>query len=179
VKGVIADGVVTDSEVVALGEWMQGHKEATMTWPVDVLSSRLRRILDDGVVGEEERAELAELLQQVTGSRPDGTSAMRGATRLPLTDPPPFIEYTGHLFALTGKFVFGTRAACERAIRREGGECCDTPTGKVHYLVIGTLASADWAHSSYGRKIERAVELAREGALIAIVSEEHWSSTLT
>jgi hypothetical protein len=75
VKGVIADGVVTDSEVVALGEWMQGHKEATMTWPVDVLSSRLRRILDDGVVGEEERAELAELLQQVTGSRPDGTSA--------------------------------------------------------------------------------------------------------
>lgn len=178
-KGIIADGMVVDSEVVALQQWFDGHEDALDVWPLNVLSGRLRRILADGMVDEEERTELAGLLRQATGERPDGATAMRGATRLPLCDPAPHVEYVGRTFVFTGRFAFGTRTRCERAVLREGGAVKRTVSRGTHYLVIGALASVDWANSTHGRKIEEAVHLRAAGHPVHIVSEEHWSSTLT
>jgi hypothetical protein len=45
-------------------------------------------------------------------------------------------------------------------------------------LVVGTIRSRDWLHSTHGRKIEHAVELAGQNHPIAIVSEEHWANNL-
>jgi len=36
----------------------------------------------------------------------------------------------------------------------------------------------DWAHTSYGRKIESAVALQQEGHSIAIISERRWLAAL-
>lgn len=45
-------------------------------------------------------------------------------------------------------------------------------------LVIGAYATDSWAHSSFGRKIEKALEIREEGSQISIVSELHWVSFL-
>jgi hypothetical protein len=45
-------------------------------------------------------------------------------------------------------------------------------------LVVGCLGNSDWAHTSFGRKIEAAVRLRRDGIPIAIVDERHWASQL-
>ena len=47
-------------------------------------------------------------------------------------------------------------------------------TRAADYLAIGIYATDSWAHSSFGRKIEKAVEYREKGAGIAIASEEHW-----
>ena len=41
-------------------------------------------------------------------------------------------------------------------------------------LVVGAVASRDWLHSSYGRKIMRAVELRDSGRTVGIIGEDHW-----
>ena len=46
------------------------------------------------------------------------------------------------------------------------------------YLVIGTLASRDWAHTSHGRKIESAIKANEEGSAIKIIAEEDWTRFL-
>ena len=49
---------------------------------------------------------------------------------------------------------------------------------KTDYLVIGSYATDSWAHSSWGRKIEKAVEMTNKGHPVKIISEEHWSKSL-
>ena len=61
------------------------------------------------------------------------------------------------------------------AISAKGGRPVDSPpTRDSDYLLIGLFASRDWANTSFGRKIEKAVALRESGIPIAIISEEHW-----
>jgi hypothetical protein len=53
-------------------------------------------------------------------------------------------------------------------------------TLRTSFLVIGTFGSEDWAHSSFGRKIEKAMDLRRRGvSSIRIVGEDHWATALS
>lgn len=177
-KGILADGVVTDSEVVALAEWAGSHPWAHDQWPVNAVVDRLNLILADGVIEPKEREELKELLERATGERPDASTAMNGATRLPLDEPVPEIVFPDRIFVLTGKFAFGTRRRCEDAVVERGGRTAPGVTKRTDFLVIGTLASSQWALSSYGRKIEKGVALRESGTPLAIVAEEEWRRAL-
>lgn len=42
---------------------------------------------------------------------------------------------------------------------------------KVNYLVVGGEGNPCWAYACYGRKVEKAVELRRQGHPIVIVHE--------
>jgi hypothetical protein len=44
--------------------------------------------------------------------------------------------------------------------------------------VVGSFAEPAWAHQSYGRKIETALELKSHGSTCKIISEEHWAKYL-
>ena len=51
-------------------------------------------------------------------------------------------------------------------------------SGKTSFLIVGTFGSEEWLHSTHGTKIIRAVELKKEGAPLAIISERAWTETL-
>jgi NAD-dependent DNA ligase len=104
-----------------------------------------------------------------------GTDA---ATELPLDRPPPQISWSGSIFVFTGKFVFGPRSACERQVTSLGGHAEKSITKRTRYLVLGTFASRDWIQTSFGRKIEKAVEYRDAGVPLAIVGEDHWATSL-
>ena len=48
-------------------------------------------------------------------------------------------------------------------------------TQNIHYLIIGSIGSDDWIHSSFGRKIEKALQFKKQGKNIIIISEDHWT----
>jgi NAD-dependent DNA ligase len=70
--------------------------------------------------------------------------------------------------------LYGTRAACERLVLKLGARCADNVSKKVNILVIGTKVSVDWAHTSFGRKIQQAMELREAGHPMKIISERRW-----
>jgi hypothetical protein len=39
----------------------------------------------------------------------------------------------------------------------------------------GTFGSRDWVHTSFGRKIQKAVDYRTSGSRLAIVGEDHWA----
>ncbi len=51
-------------------------------------------------------------------------------------------------------------------------------TQRTNYLIIGTFGSRDWVHTSFGRKIEKAVQYRIAGCRLAIVGEDHWAASL-
>lgn len=177
-KAIICDQQVSDAEAVMLADWLQANPQIATEWPASVLSKRLARIFEDGSIDHEERADLEELLRQTVGEKRDATDAMVRSTLLACDDPAPFIEYTGRVFVCTGKFVAGTRKAVEALIQEQGGATEPALTRRTNYLVIGALASEAWVMSTHGRKIEEAVALRGSGHPVAIVSEEHWSTSL-
>jgi len=97
-----------------------------------------------------------------------------------LDEPAPEIVFESHSFCFTGVFTFGggDRTQCEAAVRARGGCCYERPNRDLNYLVIGTFAEPAWAHETYGRKIETALDLRAAGAHCKIISEEHWAASL-
>lgn len=182
VRGVLADGVVSEGEAHALHGWLQANVDLAEVWPVNALAARLKQIFADGIVDAEEREDLAELLKQMIGGGEHSSYGIIAghavSTTLPLDEPPPGLEFNGFVYVFTGKFAFGTRKACEQTVVELGGSCGKNVTQQTNVLVIGTFGSRDWVQSPYGRKIEKAVEYRQKGMPISIVSEDHWAAAL-
>lgn len=177
-KGIIADGRVSRGEAVLLRDWSRQHPECVSAWPGNVLHDRFKRIFADGVVTPEEQTDLAELLRDLVGGQAGIIAGNDAATALPVDQPPPPVEFNGALFVFTGKFAFGPRRVCEQAVTALGGRCGSTVTRDMRYLIVGTFGSRDWIQSSYGRKIEQAVDYRSRGDRVAILAEDYWASAL-
>ena len=124
------------------------------------------------------RRDLAELLEAVVGGKAGIIAGKDAATDLPVDRPPPKLVWPDSVFVFTGKFAFGPRTACERAVIKLRAVCERGVTKGTNYLIIGTFGSRDWVHTSFGRKIEKAVEYREAGTPLAIVAEDHWVSAL-
>ena len=179
-KGMVADNKMDESEGKFLLEWMENNHEIVMQFPANVIYPRLASMLDDDVLDQDEQKELLDLVKQFTGNPENPTSATvtDNASLLPLCEPAPHISFEEKLFCLTGKFITGSRKKCEAVIKERGGTTGKIPTFNTNYLVIGLYGSAEWIHSTYGRKIEKAVGYRDAGKGIHIISEKHWAKFL-
>jgi hypothetical protein len=177
-KGLLADGEISKSECDAVARWIDAHRDAVEQWPLNLLSDRVSQIYLDGQIDVAERVELAELLSSIVGGTAGVILGEDAACDLPLDAPPPAFVWEGAIVVFTGKFAFGTRADCQRAVARLGATCESDVTLRTKYLVIGTFGSRDWVHTSFGRKIEKAVEYRDTAGSPHIVGEDHWVQCL-
>lgn len=175
---VLCDGMVLEEEARFLADWLARNRAVADAWPARILYERIREMLADGVLDADEQAELLDTLHQLTGMGAVPDDAASSSTDLPLDRPEPSIIFDSQYFCFTGKFVHGTRAECQAAVACLGAEVQTGPTRDTNYLVVGAVGSREWIHSSYGRKIEKAVALRDQGLPLAIVSEPHWVRSL-
>lgn len=175
-RGLCADGSISEADVACLQGWLAAQAQITDHPMLRALHRRIGDILADGVADAEERTELFETLQTFTGDASELGEAMK-PTGLPLNDPAPLLAFEGWRYCLTGTFLFGRRAECERAVVERGGEV-GSLTKKTNVLVIGAYATESWKHSSFGAKIMKAVEYRDLGVPLTIVSETHWKTHL-
>jgi len=177
-KGMLADGEISLAEADMLRDWVASHPDVSGQWPTSCLVERLTRIYADSRVDDEERRDLAGLLKGLVGGDTGILIDKDTASSLPLDQPQPALAWTGRVFVFTGQMAFGPRRECMKHVQMFGGFCEDKVTLRTNYLVIGTFGSRDWAHTSFGRKIQKAVEYRESGIPIAIVSEDHWAAQL-
>jgi NAD-dependent DNA ligase len=175
--GLIADGTLNDKEILFLSTWLAEHHEIASSWPGEVIYKRVRAVLSDGVITTEEADYLKQTLVDLVGGAFDDDGAIPSdSIRLPI-DESALVAIADRSFCFTGAFLFGTRSACERAVQDRGGQLGGL-NRKLNYLVIGELSSRDWKYSSFGRKIETAMQLKRDAASLFVVSEAQWIRAL-
>lgn len=178
-RGILADGEVNQSEGTFLLGWLDRHREFQDTFPFNALYPRVRDALEDGVLDLDEQRDLLEALSATVGGEiaaPTGSNSL--STELPFDNPCPTILYAASVFVVTGVFTYGKRRAVCYTIESRGGAVRSVVSGNTDYVVVGEVGSRDWLHSSYGRKIQQAVELRQAGAMISIVPERHWAASL-
>jgi len=176
-KGIIIDNIVTFEEVKFLKDWMYRNRESRDRWPVSILYDHVVKILKDNILDKKEQKEVLELIKSVVGNPPDDNFNDNLSATLALNNPPPEIIFKDNYFCLTGKFVTGARKHCETLIQNLGGLTQSNLVIKTDYIIIGLGGSRDWIHSSYGRKIEKAVKM-RERTGLKIISEQHWADSM-
>ena len=179
VRGVIADGKVTEDEAHRLSEWTRANPEVATRYPANLLSRRLERIFLDGKVDGRERDRLSAMLAQLA-ENPSGLGGGAPlATDLPLTVPPPDVVFGGQTFVFGGEMAYGPLHACEREVVERGGVCEHAVNRRTDYVVIGALAATDWAQGAFGGLIDEVVSYRSRGVPIAVITEEHWTTGLT
>lgn len=178
ITGMMADGQLNDLEIKLLNTWLTEHEEVAATWPGSFISLKLKTILADGVITESERTHFQNSLQQLAINDFSQTgSASPEIVALPLDHECPVV-LRGSKICLTGDFLFGSRSKCEEISELAGAILRNTVTGKTDYLIIGTHVSPGWAHTSFGRKIQQAMEIQQTGSDLKIISEQRWQSAL-
>jgi len=185
-KGVLADGELVDTEIEFLNQWFQANRDIVDNFPAKEIYLRVQRVYRDGVVTAEERDDLKEVLARAAGTvsctalsethKAQARPLANSSTTLPFDDPEPEVTVPGSSFCFTGKFVSGTRDWCVEQVTKRGARFDPKPNPSTTFLVIGALGSRDWAHTSFGRKIEAAMQYKPP---MKIVSEQHWLKYLS
>ncbi|MEP1446272.1 MAG: BRCT domain-containing protein [Paraglaciecola sp.] len=171
-KGITADGKVDQAEAEFLQTWLVQNNQSQNPIIVNLLS-KVGEMLEDGVLDQEESGELLSVLYSISGEKSELGEVSKTST-LPICSPAPKIEFDDRTFLFTGTCAYGTRKDCQSAIESLGGTNAKSVTKGLNYLVLGTYVTDSWAHESFGRKIEKAMEYRESGLPITIITEEHW-----
>lgn len=174
--GLIADGKINQAEAEYLHKWLVANTAYHANPIIANLMTRVSEMLSDSYLDDDESQELLETLTKFSGGDFE-IGELQKSTSLPLNDPPPALSFINKRYCFTGTFAFGSRKDCEQAVQEMKAEA-GSLTRKTDFLVIGVYATDSWAHSSFGRKIEKAVDMQSQGHPIQIVGEEHWVSFL-
>jgi len=174
-KGVLFDGSISTGEAENLLIWLKANPQVATDWFGRDLYNTLEKFLADGIIDTDEEVKLLTILTDLTGSPSINTAGVNASTSLPFCKTPPEqIPIEGCHFALTGNFTFMKRKQVEAFITANGGKVKKNANANCDYLVIGEVGSTAWIHSSFGRKIEQAIETREKGGVIAIISEEYF-----
>ena len=177
--GILADDKVTDEEILNLNEWLSDNDFLLKgTYPYEEIRSIIIGILRDGIIDESEKLMLKAFLVEFVDCKVslnlnqaelEELRKLYSLEGICATDPRITIE--GNLFCFTGKSSRGTRNDIEHLIQEHGGRTKSNVVRDTNYLIVGTEGNPCWAYSCYGRKVEAAVALRKEGLPIQIINE--------
>jgi NAD-dependent DNA ligase len=174
-KGIIADGKVDQPEAAFLMSWLVQSRQASDNPVVANLLAKVGAMLQDQVLDSEESSELLGILRGIAGD-PSEIGELAKSASLPINNPAPNVIFPSRCFVFTGTCAYGTRAQCHQATEALGGVIATGINKSVTYVVLGTYVTDSWAHETYGRKIEKAVQYREQGVPLAIITEEHWAN---
>lgn len=179
VSGIVSDGELNEIEIRYLNMWRLENQHIATQYPASVIFRRIHEVLIDDVLTKEERDHLLSELKILSGNDFSNTGSALPEHISSAFDDDPLVIIEENEFVFTGEFIFGTRIACETAVVRRGGTVKTQITRNTNYLVVGSRSSPDWIVENFGRKIQKATEMAESGDYeIAIVRENDWVMSL-
>jgi len=172
-RGLMADQELTDSEIHFLHEWLEERYSMTSSFPGNVIHERIKEVLEDGVVTEEERSHLVDTLNMLIENRLEDLAEQVDLTELWFDDVG-LIDFNKARFCLTGNFVYGPSDVCKVAIEQRGGTVTPSVSDEAQYLVVGGLGLDEWRTGGLGAEIESAMRLRAKGKSVKIIPEDSW-----
>jgi hypothetical protein len=180
--GILADGLVEDKEVAALAEWLDNNGHLASYYPYDEIRSLVASVLADGVIDEVERKQLKAYFSEFVKLTDAGLAEkikadIEGVMISGICSHDPILEFPGKYFCFTGVSVKAKRSDIEKQIRIMGGSFNGSVTKSTDYLIIGDGGNPCWAYACYGRKVESAIGLRKQGHKILLINEnDFWKA---
>jgi len=169
IEGIAIDNEVNSEEANKLYQWMAVNVALKGNYPFDKIFITLENFLENGVIDQDEEAELLAIFKQFSNPLQEQTQQQVQTQQQKQT---PGLDLTSKVCCLTGTFANGTKSDIELFIICKGGTCIAGLNQKVDYLVVGGQGSSEWKFGNYGAKVSKAVQMQEKGIVIQIISEE-------
>ncbi|MDF1659660.1 MAG: BRCT domain-containing protein [Verrucomicrobiales bacterium] len=185
--GVMADGHVSLEEATQIQRWINNNDYLKGTYPYDELDSLLLTVLADGEIDSEEQVLLRDFFEDFieysfakkvrAESERVKAGALKEKTLPAICSNCPEIDFDARKFTFTGTSAKGTKKEIEKQVIDLGGRVLPNLTNETEFLVIGSAGNPCWAFSRYGRKVEKAANMRKQGHNIVIVHEsDFWDA---
>ena len=174
--GILSDGTIGDNEIFDLNDWLSENEHLNTYYPYDEIRSLIVSIVSDNKIDKEEKLVLKAYFKQfikledtdVQKRIEDETSDI---TIAGLCTSEPNVTFFEKTFCITGVLKRGNRETLQNDIRKLGGVPTESISKKTDYLIVGDNGNPAWAFSCYGRKVEKALNLRKEGHTITLIHE--------
>jgi hypothetical protein len=181
--GILADGIITDKEIYDLQNWLNENEHLNTYYPYDEIRSLIISVLSDNKIDEEEKTILMTYFNQFITIQDNEIKrkikdSTIGVTISGLCTSEPDVVFEGKTFCITGVLQRGNRENLQRDIIKLGGIPSDSISKKTDYLIVGDNGNPAWAFSCYGRKVEKAINLRKEGHTIMLIHEFDFSDII-
>jgi NAD-dependent DNA ligase len=181
--GILADGIINEKEVNDLDKWLEQNSHLSTYYPYDEIRSLILSIVSDGIIEEEEILVLKAYLNQFVNIE---NKEIANQIKLETADinisghctSDPNIDFDGKTFCVTGVLKSGKRSELESVISDLGGIPTKSVTKNTDYLIVGDNGNQAWAFACYGRKVEKALEMRKDGHQICLVHEYDFIDTV-
>ena len=173
--GIAADCEITEKELRGLSDWLSDHEHLKTCWPYEEVGNHVSRVLGDRNLDPGERQLLQNFFSEFVTISDNRTivnpQVAQGQSIVGLCTICPDMAFDGKRFGFTGSSSKYTRNQFVEIVESLGGTVAGSISKKLDYLIIGADGNPCWAYACYGRKVEMAVALRREGARILLIHE--------
>ncbi|MBI9108778.1 MAG: BRCT domain-containing protein [Spirochaetales bacterium] len=182
--GIMSDNNITEDEIKNLKNWLLDNNHLKSIYPYDELCELVNAVIEDGKIDEDED-ELLKLFftdhiipaRYGTIDRKEISDYKKRIVVSGICTEDPRIEFENKKFCFTGKSAKTRRSEFIRIVEKHKGKYDNKVSGNTDYLIIGDNGNPCWAYSCYGRKVEHAVAMRKEGVAITIALEnDFWSA---
>ena len=175
--GILADNHISIEELTHLQIWLNEHDNLEGIYPYDEINSLIYSIIKNNyITNEEENLLKAYFSQFVDLNINIDKNLLKTLNTQGICMLNPKIHLKNSLFCFTGKSSRCQRKEIAKLIEKNGGLFNDRIVNDTNYLIVGNEGNPDWAYACYGRKIERAIKLRKEGNPIKIINElDFWN----
>lgn len=182
--GVLADGRILNEEINALQAWITEHDDLVDAFPLCEIKDSIARVLEDGVVTEEERdilkaffASFVDLRKSYNISETEIIELQKKYNISAICEINPQISFSGKYFYLSGDFDRMINTKVIEMLESKGGKNEKGVNKRTDYLVIGAKGDPGWSFETYGAKVEQAIKNKKQGYKIRIISEaDFWAA---
>lgn len=174
--GILADGEINEKEVFDLGNWLEQNTYLNTYYPYDEIRSLVLSIIADRKVDEDEKLILKAYLNQFVNLENQNISEKINHETYDIDiaghcTSEPDVIFDGKTFCVTGVLKSGNREALKQTISGLGGIPTNSVTKKTDYLIVGDNGNPAWAFACYGRKVEKALDMRKNGHTICLIHE--------
>ena len=174
ISGIAADYVIGEAEWNYLYHWLENNDQLKGLFPYDEIYDTVLKIGFDKKLSNENQKYLIQAFQWVNNDR----SISKDNPFVPWQKDP-IVDFKGKFFCITGTSVKAPRKKIEEKVKDYGGQISRDVSGKTDYLVVCTNGNIAWAFASYGRKIENAINIRKQGHKLIIIEERDlWDAFL-
>lgn len=175
--GISADNTITEDELLGLSDWMAEHEHLRKCYPYDEVDSLILSTLADHKIDEQEHRDLLSFFQDFSETKPkDSPSNNHTITGICAADP--VISFPGSIFCFTGESNRLPRNILSKMVMERGGDVTRDVSKKTNYLIVGAAGNPCWKYACYGLKIEKAIEIRKDGYPLLIVHENDFHDAL-
>ena len=184
IHGIMADGELSDIEIKTLKTWIDSNDFLAGSYPFDEINSLLFSVMEDKKITTTEKEELMSFFgnfidfsSSLNLIESDYADLRKKYTVSGICAMCPEIYFENKVFCFTGDSYCATRGEMSETVTSLGGVVRSSVSSKTDYLIVGNAGNPCWAHACYGRKIEEAMAIRKNGGKVIIVNEtDFWDA---